>query len=237
MRKRFRHPQLGEFHKLDLKGSFVGGTTMVSDAQLMGLAKFLNEGGAQEERKRIIGILEDMQLLERLEEPIWGETKAESDSLGSAPFMVVRKGRAVLNPVLRRIAPIKYEQQLEIEERKHAINQGLAMNAFHPYVWPSKHRKWMVMWQIQRRPATKDRIYRGVLEMDDCMALQMVLDLARAGYLDRLRRCTCCTMWLYAKFKHQNFCSTKCQQKHYAQSPDWKAKRRDYMRAYRQAAV
>jgi hypothetical protein len=56
----------------------------------------------------------------------------------------------------------------------------------------------------------------------------------QVGELTRLRRCSQCQKWLFARFRHQTFCSTKCQQKNYTQSDAWKAHRRAYMRRYYQ---
>jgi hypothetical protein len=235
MRKRYRHPQLGEFHKLDLTASH-SVVTMISDAQLAGLVRYLNESGTQKEGERIVHILEDMQALERLEEPLWGDTEEEtafSTGPNARAMFVMRKGMSVPHPLLRKISPEKYRRQLEIEKRRYAINQELNRNHFYTHVWPSKDGKWRVFWQIQSRAPKRYHVIDGVLEIDDGVALQMILDFAKVGYLNRLRRCTCCNNWLYAKFRHQDFCSTKCQQKHYAISPEWKAKRRDYMRRYR----
>jgi hypothetical protein len=43
-----------------------------------------------------------------------------------------------------------------------------------------------------------------------------------------------CSKWFFARFSHQKFCKTLCQQKHYWQSPEWKNRRRAYIRGYRQ---
>lgn len=226
MRRRYRDSKLGELHKLDLTKSYVG-TSIVPDAALNGLVAFLNRGKAHTESNRIVQILEQMQVLEKMKEPVWGETEEEQRV---EPFLV----QGEVNPRLKTIAPEKYKTQAEFEARKRWVNQQLALNRFLPHVWPSSLGKWIVVWQIQSRAPKRYRLRPGVLDMDDGSSIQLILDLARAGYLNRLRRCHCCRQWLYARFKHQNYCSTKCQQKHYAQSPDWKAKRRDYMREYRQ---
>ena len=63
-------------------------------------------------------------------------------------------------------------------------------------------------------------------------ALEMILKLTQIGYLTRLRRCALCQEWLYAKFRHQTFCSMRCQQKRYTRTEEFKAKRRAYMRRY-----
>ena len=225
MRRRYRDPKLGEFHKF--------GTTVVPDAALQGLVAFLNGDKAARESARIVQILEQMLALEKMKQPVWGEAEEESQ----IPVTVTKAGRTVVNPKLERIAPEKYKLQADFEARKEWVNQQLALNRFLPYAWPSFLGKWIVVWQIQSRAPKRCRLRRGVLDMDDGFGIQLILDLARAGYLNRLRRCHCCRQWLYARFKHQNYCSTKCQQKHYAQSADWRAKRRDYMREYRQRTM
>jgi hypothetical protein len=62
--------------------------------------------------------------------------------------------------------------------------------------------------------------------------LQIVL-LGREGTLWRVRRCLKCGLWFYAKFHHQKFCRTACQQEHYKKSPEWREVRRKYMQRYR----
>jgi hypothetical protein len=177
-----------------------------------------------------------MHDLERIEEPIWGESKKELD-FNSGPnaraVMVWRRGMEVPNPLWRQIAPDKYQRLLEIAKKKHILARELARNRFIPIVWVNSRGQWYVSWRIQGRGAKKIRVIRGVMEFDDGAALQLILTLARAGYLKRLQRCTCCRAWIYVKFKHQHFCSTKCQQRHYAKSKEWKEKRRLYMREYR----
>jgi hypothetical protein len=65
-------------------------------------------------------------------------------------------------------------------------------------------------------------------------ALTGVVILAQQGTLNRLRECLRCGNWLYARFRDQKVCSTKCQQAYYWSSSEWKAHRRVWMRDYRQ---
>lgn len=226
MLKRYRYPELDHFLRLDLRKSSVG-TALVPDAALAGLVQYLNEAKPERKGKRIVQILQEMLELEKLEPPVWSERI-------DGPMMVMKGGKAVPNPLLRKVAPEKYKLQLEIEKRKSVLNRELARYRFLPFVSPHWGGRWLLIWQIQSRVPKKVKLHRGVMELHDGTALQMILDLARAGYLNRLRRCSACRRWLYAKFRHQNFCSTKCQQKHYTQSEEWKAHRREYMRRYYQ---
>jgi len=232
MPRRFRHSGLGEFHPLDVTRGSVG-TVMVSDAEIRGLIRYLNYAENDETDKEVLVLLEEMLELEKMERPLWGETKKETE----VPMMVTRAGRTVPNPTLAKIAPEKYKQELAITEKTHRINATLHKYLFLPRIWSTGQRPWVVMWDVRPNTPKRTELRAGMLELNDGMALRLILDFAKAGYLNRLRRCLHCKKWLYAKFRHQDFCCTNCQQKHYAKSPEWKAKRRDYMRGYRQRVM
>jgi len=53
-----------------------------------------------------------------------------------------------------------------------------------------------------------------------------IVRLGERGLLARVRTCTRCERWFYAKFNHQRFCGQKCQLLHYQTSEEWKARRR-----------
>jgi hypothetical protein len=226
----YRHPELGLFHKLDLSA---GGINIhsVSDAELAGLANYLDNAARRQDSRRILDLLQEMLDLNKITAPVWGERI-------DGPVMVMRKGRGVINPLFRKIAPEKYQLQLEIDKRQSVITNELARYQFRPAVYPQwNNGRWTVTWLIQSKTQRAPKLRRGVMQIDDGAALQLILDFARAGNLDRLRRCLRCNKWLYAKFRHQNFCSASCQQKHYAHSKEWRVKRRDYMRNYRQLTM
>jgi hypothetical protein len=63
-------------------------------------------------------------------------------------------------------------------------------------------------------------------------AIVAIVDLARAGFLCKIRRCHC-EDWFFASFAHQKFCCVRCQQKYYRSSEDYKAMRRSYMKNLR----
>jgi len=65
------------------------------------------------------------------------------------------------------------------------------------------------------------------------VALLNMIRLFEQGLIHRVRRCLKCKKWFYARFRHQQFCSTRCQQSHYRSSEEWKAYRREWMRQYR----
>ena len=72
-----------------------------------------------------------------------------------------------------------------------------------------------------------------VLPFVEADAVLALLRLAAATCLDRLQQCDQCKNWFFARFSHQRFCRTKCQQAHYRSSEDWKVHRREWMSNYR----
>lgn len=63
-------------------------------------------------------------------------------------------------------------------------------------------------------------------------AVLRMVRLGQQGVLDRVQQCLKCETWFFARFRHQRFCSVKCQQSHYKSSEAWKAHRREWARVY-----
>jgi len=229
MRKRSHSPVFGEYHPLEVrkKGAEI---VMVSDAEIRGLIQYLNYAQGKGADRTVLELLEQMLELDKMNRAFCSETEEERE----VEWTVTKAGRTVPNPVLKKISPEKYRQELAVTDKTYQINRELSKYRFLPQARSiGAPRPWTVVWKVLPNMPTKARFRKRLFEFNDGTALRMILDFARAGYLMRLRKCLRCHKWLYAKFKHQEFCSTKCQQKHYAISPEWKAKRRDYMRRYR----
>ncbi len=65
--------------------------------------------------------------------------------------------------------------------------------------------------------------------LEEGQYLELILNIAKAGQLGRLRKCGRCEKWMFAMRSGQQFCSFKCQQKKYTQTDSFKANRRLYM--------
>lgn len=63
--------------------------------------------------------------------------------------------------------------------------------------------------------------------------LLRIVELARVGSVDRVRRCAECSKWFFARIEHQAYCDRDCQQAHFRGSEHFKAHRSAYMRQYR----
>jgi len=180
------------------------------------LIKFLNQTGTSQ-GKKIVMILEKMLELEQITRPI----KPEEPMIAALEW--------------KRTDPQKYQLHCEIYEREQILKKELSKYRFRPRAavvmggggkGPSQ---WSVWWRGDSDGTSEEHVGMRVTE-----ALEMILRLTQIGELTRLRRCNECQKWLFARFRHQAFCSTKCQQRNYTQSDAWKAHRRAYMRGYYQ---
>lgn len=137
---------------------------------------------------------------------------------------------------LKRTAPDKFRMLWEVEKKTALLNRELAKYQFTPRAGVAiggggrGASQWFAWWRRDSREKGEDH-----LRMMASEALEVILKLTQMGQLNRLRHCAQCKRWLYAKFRHQHFCSVKCQQKNYSDSEEWRAHRRQYMRnRYRQ---
>jgi hypothetical protein len=73
------------------------------------------------------------------------------------------------------------------------------------------------------------------LTPDQGLALIKALRLAEKGLLSRVRQCAWqkCSQWYFARFEHHVCCSTKCQQRYARSTPEWKERRKLWMRDHR----
>jgi hypothetical protein len=177
------------------------------------LATFLNETRTKS-GKRIIQILEQMLELEEITSPIKGVVWADLS--------------------LKKSDPKRFNLLWEIEKKNAYLKRELGRYRFIPCAevivggGGVGASEWGAYWRWSGKK------YEKHLRMTAGEALQVMLKLTQIGYLNRLRHCAHCGKWLYARFRHQSFCSVKCQQKQYAQSEEWKTHRRAYMRRYYQ---
>jgi hypothetical protein len=198
---------LERLEKVNISGSLPPSISLLRD-----LIKFLNESRTSR-GKRIVHILEQMLELDAITKPIDGIVWA--------------------NMSLRKTNPKKYQLLWEVEKKRAFLNRDLAKYRFVPRAEVGVGgggegggaSEWFAWWKGDPRQRPEKHLRLVASE-----ALELILKLTQIGHLDRLRHCAHCGNWLYAKFRHQTFCSMRCQQKHYAESEEFRARRRDYMR-------
>lgn len=201
--------RLERLARIKIEGGLLPSVTLLID-----LIKFLNQPRTKQ-GKKIVMILEKMLELEKITKPIPPEE----------PMIAALEWK--------RTDPPKYQLHWDIEKCQAILERELSKYRFTPHVA-------VVMGGGDRNPSRWSVWWQGNLTSESAMnvrmhaseALELILKLTQAGDLSRLRRCAQCQEWLFARFEHQKFCSTKCQQKHYTQSETWKAHRRRYMRGY-----
>lgn len=203
--------RLERLQRINIESGLIPSATLLSD-----LIKFLNQARTLR-GKRIVLILEKMLELEEMTKTI----RPEEPMIAAVEW--------------KRTEPKKYKLHWEIEKRRALLERELSRYRFIP-------RAEVVMGGGGNRPSIWAAWWKGDagsrpeqhLRMIASEALVLILKLTQAGDLTRLRRCSQCEKWLFARTRHQTFCSTKCQQKNYTHSGAWKAHRRAYMRRYYQ---
>jgi len=134
----------------------------------------------------------------------------------------------ILTLMLEMQSQEKRQTALDIEQKKLLLYRELNKYRFIPDLSPlTAGRRWILEWHVTRAGR------RHAFSRSETNSLQLILSYATAGQLHRFRKCSNCSRWLYARFRHQVFCSTKCQQQQYGKSEKWKLHRRNYMRKYR----
>ncbi len=67
---------------------------------------------------------------------------------------------------------------------------------------------------------------------DEWGVIETALDLGRTGQLSRVRRCSDCGNWYFARFAHQRFCTARCRERAFRSSDEWKKHRREKAQEY-----
>ena len=115
-----------------------------------------------------------------------------------------------------------------LAEAHEGVNGILAQYRLTPFVIPSPNSS------AQERPQIIWNKTEGE-SLSEALMLQTLLKLWQQGLLARVRRCKRpeCGRWFFARFKHQLFDSTPCQQQFYSSDPAFKKKRRESLRQTR----
>jgi hypothetical protein len=74
----------------------------------------------------------------------------------------------------------------------------------------------------------------GTAHFKECVAIDWLLRDAELGKMYRYKVCPECKKWFYTLTDHQRFCGDACRKRYASHSDEYKTKRREYMRRYRQ---
>lgn len=135
--------------------------------------------------------------------------------------------------------PVEWERELEREKLDKSIDQMLQNYHFRPVVSGS-YGQLHVRWLIANEPKVSQAQMKSFREagggignfpIDATAAIQIMLEMAVAGTLGRVRRCRC-GLWFLATTKKKVVCSDSCRFKKYQSKDEYKQERREYMRDY-----
>jgi hypothetical protein len=199
------------------------GRTYAGEVEADHLIEWLNRPGNSAAGKRITSLLNDIREIARL--------LRNPEYFGTWHWNLPKEPRP-------GVVALSYEEYLEIRMRLRNINKRLARYRFWPKLeeFPLPRKMQMlyrndpaVRWRSDFRGAVSDFLFT---EQD---AVRGIVELYAQNYLGRVRPCDSCRKWFFARFGHQLFCSTKCQQQSYRSKPAWKEHRRKWMRDHRRA--
>ena len=58
--------------------------------------------------------------------------------------------------------------------------------------------------------------------------------LAERGLLSRVRVCATCSQWLFARHSNYKFCNSRCRERYYTSTDEYRARKAGHMRQYRE---
>jgi hypothetical protein len=135
--------------------------------------------------------------------------------------------------------PVWWEWELAREPLEASINRELWKCSFRPVL--SAHSGFDVRWLMANKPRVSRAQMRrwheaggrmSNIPIDRTAVIQIVLEMATAGTLERVRRCRCGLWFLAAPSLKKTFCGDACRFEKYQSTEGYKKERRKYMRGY-----
>ena len=180
------------------------------------------------------------------------EFAGEADASGLIDWLNARYGKPDSERVIRIIrasnaledyhSRIKRGIRVPLLERKRAKVTAKLLAAFlQSYMFIALYfgdsdGRWLIHWLplgANRRSLQVAAAGRYKIPWGEGLSIKVLIELGLAGYVNRIRQCLC-GKWFYARLAPQHSCSAGCRQKLFQQSRQYKRKRRQYMRDYRQ---
>ncbi len=197
--------------------------TRIFDCEKEGrdLCDWLNENQKLSCGKRVATLIENISK---------GWPKCGYGDLGMIGRVAFVAGRTVTEKIRLIDLPIRIRPdvsalaKVESELKRHKMRPVIMGRAAVPRykqknIKPQMHTEFLWTWDYGKDPATRP--------------VHLLMQLCEADYFDRIRNCKKCTIWFFARFRHQLFCSQKCQIDHYRRTDKFKAHHRDYTRTLR----
>ncbi len=112
------------------------------------------------------------------------------------------------------------------------LHAALYMYRYYPMIYLSARP---VTWWPETHvpgPHFSRKLLFGDFPYGEESAVLDLVKLLEIGVLSGVRKCRNCGKWMFARFSHQHFCSSRCRERHFQSSPEWKALRNARQREY-----
>jgi hypothetical protein len=135
--------------------------------------------------------------------------------------------------------PAWWEWELTREPLQKSVNEMLWEYRFRPVL--SAQRAFDVRWLMANKPRVSPTQLKtwheadgrmSTIPIDRTAAIQVALEMATAGTLERVRRCRCGLWFLAAPSLKKTFCGDACRFDKYQATDGYKKERKKYMRNY-----
>lgn len=181
------------------------------------LIEWLNKTPNQDAQARVVEIIDIVR---------------EIDQFGAKDLPRVRLGRwSRLRPTRAQAENLARLTSLT-ERLRNIFNRY----KFSPGLQQSTGGKSVVVWRPSIKAGRLDIIVSSLgdtVRVTEGDAVLRLLRLIEEGYFGRIRKCSFCPKWLFARFKHQQYCGQKCQITAYKTTPEWRTRRRKYIKELR----
>jgi hypothetical protein len=124
------------------------------------------------------------------------------------------------------IVPVQHEGNSEYSGRKHFDYTHIREYSEYTEAFVAQRDQLLAQMGKPTRPEKAPANW-NFMEMRMVSYLLEALD---KGEISRFRRCSDCQNWFYATTSHQRFCGEACRRRYTAGSPEFKEKRRNYMK-------
>jgi hypothetical protein len=140
---------------------------------------------------------------------------------------------AMTKDVSRRFSAIGGPKISAKERARIRAEDEEKLNRFNALLLPHTWSLELVGWNNNNKGGRAVPVFVDMPNLaSNATYMSMLIQLARAGLLDRLRKCAGCGKWFFARKPWGEFCSTACRKEKFRSTPEYQQENREFQRDY-----